>query len=139
MRQISLPIKIGILLGFLFFAHAMVPDSNAWPLIWPVAAGAMAVFLAARSGRLRTFWQGAGAAVKAGAVAGAFFFAATAAALWLLSTASFEPLARTLGADGPIAVNTNVLLSLALTAIIATAVAAISGAAMYPLARRKGV
>ena len=55
MTHLSLPIKVGIFLGLLFFVHALVPNSNAWPLIWPIIAGFMAVWLSARKGRVEGF------------------------------------------------------------------------------------
>lgn len=137
MTRVSLPLKVGIVLGVLFFAHAMVPNSNAWPLIWPLIAGSLGVVLAARRGSVRSFWQGVGVAFKAGAAAGTFFFAATAISLWLLSTRSLEPVARQLGADGPIVLNPAVFIGLAIAALIGAALAALSGAATFPLANRQ--
>ena len=135
MKHLSHPIKLGIFLGLLFFAHALVPNSNAWPLIWPIIAGSMAVWLPARKGRVQGFWRGVSAAAKAGAVAGALFFLTTAVALWLLSNRSFEPVARQLGSDGPVDLSLPVFFGIAVAALIGTALAALSGAATYPLVR----
>jgi hypothetical protein len=137
MTHASLPLKVGVLLGFLFFAHALIPHSNAWPLVWPFIAGALVVVLAAREGRFRSFGQGMAAAVKTGAVAGLFFFAAGAVTLLLLSTRPLEPVARLLGAENGIDFSPAVLVGLAIAALIGVALAALSGAAAYPLASRR--
>lgn len=136
MNHASLPLKVGIVLGLLFFAHALIPNSNAWPLVWPLIAGSLVVVLAAREERVGSFGQGIGVAVKAGATAGLLFFVATAAALWLLSSRALEPVARGLGAEGEISLSPAILAALAIAALIGTGLAALSGAATYPIARR---
>lgn len=137
MKRASLPLKVGIPLGLLFFGHAMVPNSNAWPLIWPLVAGAVVVILAARRGRLAHFWQGLGTAVGAGAAAGMLFFVATVISLWLLSLPALEAVARLFGAAGPLVLNPFTFVGLAAAALIGTALAALSGAATYPFAQRR--
>ena len=137
MTHASLPIKVGALLGFLFFAHALIPNSNAWPLIWPLAAGALAVFLAARRDGAPSFRAGLAAALKAGAVAGLIFFAASALTLLLLSTGPLEPVARQLGAPDGVIITPALFIGLAIAALLGTALATLSGAAAYPFARRR--
>ncbi len=126
--------SIGLAAGVLFFAHALVPDSNAWPIVWPALAGGVAGYRAARE--RPGFLKGVGAAIGAGAIAGLVFLIATAAALTLLGTSAFAPAARALGATGPIAMNEMVLVSLAVAALIGTAGAALAGVATYPVTRR---
>jgi hypothetical protein len=136
MAKVSNALKVGIAGGIAFFAHALVPGSNAWPLLWPALAGMVGVFLAGRNGALG-FWGSVRVGLKAGAVAGAVFFVATAAALWLLSTSRFDSFARQLGAEGPIAVSAPVVTGIAIAALLGLAVAALSGGAAYPLSRSK--
>ncbi len=136
MHRLSTTVSIGLILGLAFFAHAMINNSHAWPLVWPLAAGSLAVAITARKDRLHSFWRGIGLAVKAGSVAGALFFAATLAALALL--ASSEPLGAALGAEGPIVIGLNLVLSLAFAALLGVLLAAMAGAATYPMIRGRG-
>ncbi len=129
--------KIGLLSGFLFFAHAMIPFSHAWPLVWPLLGGVAAVYLVSQRGGAQSFWKGLSASAKVGFAAAAFFFVATAAALFILGQPSFEPVAKSLGAEGGVAVSAPILLSLAFAALIGMAVAMVSGALTYPLVRPK--
>lgn len=132
-KRLSLT-SIGIAAGVLFFAHALVPDSNAWPIIWPAAAGGVAVYR--RSRESHGFFKGIGAAIRTGTIAGLVFVIATAAALALLGTSAFAPLSQALGATGPIVLNEMVLVSLAVAAGVGIAGAALVGVAAYPVTRR---
>ena len=125
---------IGALGGLLFFAHAMIPNSHAWPLLWPAMA---VVAAAARSGAMQAgLMRWVARAAGAGLIAGALFLVATAAALNLLGMPGFGGMARALGANGPVLFNGAVLLSLAVAALIGVIAAALAGAAAYPVARR---
>jgi hypothetical protein len=135
MRNASTPLKVGLVAGIAFYLHAMIPDSNAWPLLWPAAGGAVATILAARRVGRTGFPASVGAGLKAGAVAGVLFFLATAASLLILSSPSLTSVARQLGAEGPINVSAGIVLGLALAAALGTALAALSAGAAYPLAK----
>jgi hypothetical protein len=137
MMHSSLPVRLGVLLGFVFFAHALIPNSNGWPLIWPAMAGAASLITAARRGRIAGFGHGIGLAAKAGAAAGALFFVASALALWLLSTSALQPVAEQLGATAPIVMRPAVLFGLAFAALAGTLLAVLTGAAAYPFASRR--
>ncbi|WP_296719893.1 hypothetical protein [Erythrobacter sp.] len=128
-------VTIGLLSGLLFFVHAMFPFSHAWPLMWLLLGGIAAVYLGTRRRRVQSFAKGVLITAKAGAVAGALFLAATVAALLLLSEPSFDTVAISLGANGQIAVNTPVILSLSFAALIGVIVAVTAGALAYPLVR----
>jgi hypothetical protein len=73
----------GVVAGLAFFAHSMVQNSHAWPLLWAFLAGVAAVLLAGRDEAMN-----AGTAVRTGAVAGAAagltFVLATSVALFAL-------------------------------------------------------
>ena len=125
----------GLTAGPLFFLHALVPNSHAWPMVWPVLGGAAAVILTARRHRLGGFWGGVGSSLKAGALAGLVFLVATAAALLALTMPQLEAAARALGSDGPVVVSTSVLLSLAAVAAGGAALAGLAGAVTFPFAR----
>lgn len=137
MTKTSVPLKVGIVTGFAFFLHAMIPDSNAWPLLWPAAAGALAVLLGLRSGNRSGFWASVRTGLKAGAAAGSIFFVATAVSLWLLSVPGLTPIAGQLGAEGPINISVAVLTGLALAAALGLALSALTAGAAYPFAKSK--
>ncbi len=128
----------GLLAGLLFYLHALIPFSHAWPLLWPLLGGALAVVLAARSedGQV-SLGQGLKLATKAGVVAGLLFFAATLPTLYALAQPAFEHAARILGAvDAPVQVNTAVATGLAVAALLGTAAASLGGLLAVPMARR---
>jgi hypothetical protein len=128
---------VGIAMGFGFFLHALIPHSNAWPMLWPAAAGALSVVLVMRSGQRPAFWESIGIGVKAGTVAGAIFFVATALALWLLSNPALAPLSNQLGAQGPINLSLAVLPALGFAAALGVVLAGLAAGAAYPVSRRR--
>jgi hypothetical protein len=136
MTQLSTAMKVGIVAGIGFFLHAMIPNSNAWPMLWPAAAGMLGVLLTARKGSGLGFWRSLGVGLKTGAVAGAVFFAATVVALGLLSTSGLTPLARQLGADGPINLGA-AMVGIAIAALMGLALSALTAGAAYPIARSR--
>jgi len=119
--RLSATTLIGLVSGLLFFGHAMIDGSHAWPLVWPALGGAAAAMLRARTsgsgGRLAGLRTGG----SVGLVAAAFFFAATAAALAALG------LLGPRGAAG--------LAGLALAGLIGLFLAVLAGTVTYPLAR----
>ena len=116
MRAPSLLIGLGG--GLLFFAHAMINNSHAWPLVWPFLAGALAVW-ASRSGRDASYGADIGKAATAGLLAGAVFIVTTAVTL------------AQLGLSGA-----NSLVGLVFAAAIGLIGAILGGALVHPLARR---
>ena len=122
MTRFTPAVITGIVAGLLFFAHAMINNSHAWPLVWPVAGGAAAVWFAAHRHRLRGFWSGLRAAAGAGALSAALFFAATAAALAALGLLPPERIEPALSA-------------LAVAAALGFALATVAGGLAYPFAR----
>ena len=126
MKQPSPALLAGVIAGLVFFAHAMINDSHAWPMIWPLVAGSGAILLAARKHRLQGFGSGLWIATKAGAIAGALFFATTVAALAAMS--SFNP---------AIAVTGNVVMMLGAVGLSAVVLALLAGAVTFPVARAR--
>ena len=104
--------------GLLFFAHAMINNSHAWPLIWPFLAGALAVWTSPSSHR-RGYGADVGKAAMVGLVAGAIFVLATAVTL------------NQLGLNGQIGI-----AGLAIAAVIGLVGAMLGGALVHPLAKR---
>jgi hypothetical protein len=66
--------------GLLFFAHAMIDNSHAWPLAWPFLAGVLAVWTRRTSGHA-TYGADIGRAAGVGLIAGMVFILGTAIAL----------------------------------------------------------
>ncbi|HEX9950661.1 MAG TPA: hypothetical protein VGB53_02755 [Rubricoccaceae bacterium] len=135
LRRLSPSAVAGLAAGLLFFLHALVPNSHAWPMVWPVLGGIAAVTLAARRHRLEGFWSSVASSLKAGALAGLVFLVTTAAALFVLSLPQLEAAARTLGSDGPVIVSGSVLVGLAAVAAGGALLAGLAGAVTFPFAR----
>jgi hypothetical protein len=136
MRRLSPAVLAGIGSGLLFYANALIPDSHAWPLVWPVAGGAAAVVLARRAGR-----QGSalGTGALAGAIAGAVFLVASIPTLFLLSRPSMAGVTRLLGGNGPLVLTGSMLVAIAAAAAIGIPSGAIGGIAGRLVARPRAV
>jgi hypothetical protein len=104
--------------GLLFFAHAMINNSHAWPLVWPFLAGGLAVWTSRARGRA-SYGADIGKAAFVGLVAGAVFILTTTVALGQL------------GLSGGIG-----LVGLVFAAVIGLVGAMLGGALIHPLARR---
>ena len=132
------PLWTGAAAGVLFYLNALVPYSHAWPLLWPLAGGALAVVLAARhQADGLTAGDGLRRGLVAGGVAGLLFFVATVPTLYALSLPRFAHAADLLGAtDGPVSVTMAVVAGMAVAGLIGTAAAVFGGMAAVPLARR---
>jgi hypothetical protein len=113
----------GVVAGLLFFGHAMINNSQAWPLVWPFVGGAAAVVLAARRHRLQGFWSGLRAGAGSGALSAALFFATTVVALKALNLIPPDRFGA-------------VAALLAVAAGIGFVLATVGGALSYPFARR---
>ncbi len=102
----------------LFFAHAMINNSHAWPLVWPFLAGVLAVWTSRKGGHA-TYGADIRRAAATGLIAGVVFVLATAVAL------------SQLGLGGG-----NRMIGLAIAAAIGLVGAMLGGALVHPLARR---
>ncbi len=128
----------GLLAGVLFYLHALIPYSHAWPLLWPLLGGALAVYLAARrrEGPL-SVGQGLKLGAEAGGIAGLLFFLASLPTLYVLAQPAFERAARILGAtDAPVQVNAAVAVGLAFAALLGLAAALLGSLLALPVAKR---
>src|ERR1051325_1661082 len=72
LRRIVL--ETGIVGGILFTAHASIPYSESWPMIWPALAGGTAVWFATREPHPHRWRTGLLAALLTGVVTGAIAF-----------------------------------------------------------------
>jgi hypothetical protein len=127
-RPSTTSLAAGLVAGAALFAHALVQNSQAWPLLWPLLGGLTAVLLGRRG--ITSF----GAAVRAGAltglIAGLVFFAVTAIALLILEVPT-EAAQAVEGRSGPF------LVGLAITSVLAAIVGAVGGAAGWAIAKRR--
>lgn len=138
MRLRSSPAVVaGVSAGLLFFAHALVPYSRAWPLMWPLLGGVAAAALASGRGRRIGAWARVRVGAAAGAIAGGVFLALTLAALYLLAQPGMEGTARILGAMAPVVVAPALAVALALAALIGVAASALGGVAGGWVARHR--
>lgn len=135
MRHLSPTITTGLFAGLFFFLHALIPNSHAWPMLWPLLGGVITVILAARRHRLKSFWGSIRRSIKAGSLAGIIFLAFTLATLSLLGLPQLESVARALGAESTNMVTGSVILSLAAVAALGALLAAIAGALTFPVIR----
>ena len=129
MHRLSPATLAGVASGLLFYLHALVPNSHAWPLVWPALGGAAAVVLASRRADRERSALGTGA--RAGAVAALVFLATTVPTLLLLTLPQMTGVTRLLGGDGTLVVTGSVVI-----ALVAAAVVGIPGAALGGLAGR---
>ena len=134
--RVSPAMAAGLTAGVLFFAHAMVPYSRAWPLLWPLLGGVAAAALASRGAQL-SGGQRARVGASAGAVAGLVSLLATAAALYVISLPRMEGIAGLFSAVEPIAFNPALLVALGVAAVVGIAAGALGGAAGGALGRRR--
>ena len=126
----------GLLAGGLFFLHALLPNSHAWPLVWPLLGGVLAVVLSARRRTQAVgFWNGMGVGARTGLVAAGLFLVASAVAVYVLSLPPMAQAARTLGADGPLVITSSVFAGLGLAAALGVAVSALASAFASPFVR----
>jgi len=133
MRRLSPATLAGVASGLLFYLNALIPNSHAWPLVWPALGGAAAVVLASRRAGPR---QGAlGTGLRAGAVSAAVFVLATVPTLLLLSLPSLASVDRLLGGDGRLVMTGSMLLALAAAAAIGIPGSAVGALAARPFAR----
>jgi hypothetical protein len=101
-RQLTGTVPVGLLIGILFSAHSAVPDTQAWPLIWPAVGGAAAVVLCAKCGNRPGNFAGTGA--KTGSASALVFSVAGVSLLWWVEAPDFEARVGIVGAGAGIAV-----------------------------------
>jgi hypothetical protein len=137
MRRLSPATLAGVASGVLFYLHAMVPYSHAWPLVWPVLGGAAAVVLAARRADAHHGALATGA--RAGAVAAGVFLVMTIPTLLLLSLPRLAEVAKMLGGNGPLVMTGSMLVALAVAASFSIPGAVLGGLAGRLVARPRTV
>jgi hypothetical protein len=135
--SVSQTIQAGCVAGALFYLHALLPNSHAFPLIWPLLGGAFAVYLAMRRRGEVPGQMAIKTAIGAGAVAAALFLGATIPTLHALNAPVLTPLARALGAAGQVPVTGTAVSALAVASGIALVMAGLGGLLALPLVRSR--
>jgi hypothetical protein len=137
MRSLSsATVRAGFLAGALLFANALLPNSHAYPFIWPLLGGAVALMWAGRHNvsRLsagRTLGIGAGVGTLAAIVA----IAAALPTYAFLTTAAGIPVVRALGGTGPLPASPVAIRALALVLLLAIPASVIGSIVARPFAR----
>jgi hypothetical protein len=129
-------VRFGLAAGLLLYAHAWIPNSHAYPFVWPLLGGAAAIWWTARhaAGRLpvgRTARIGAEVGLIAAVVA---LVLAVPTYVFLTSSAG-GPVARALGVPGPLPWSPRALEALALALLVAVPAALLGSAVIRPFAR----
>lgn len=135
MNRRSPVLVVGLVAGFLFLGHALINNSHAWPMIWPILAGSAAVAIAARRERLGRFASGIGIAAKTGAVASLLFLVGSVAAVALIDGS--ETAARLWGVEGQSLFRPAAIVAIGFVALAGVVLAAVAGAFTFPVVRTR--
>lgn len=136
MKNSSVVLKIGIVAGFLFFLHALIPNSHAWPLIWPFLGGIVLMVYLKDRVNLQNYWQAAKPLLKVGLISAGIFFVFTLLVLFLLNIPGMEGVSEYLGADGPVTVNSSVVVGLLIASGLGIVLSVVSGSIAYPFLKK---
>jgi len=137
MRRHSPATLAGVAAGLLFYLNALLPNSHAWPLLWPALGGAVAVVLAARRADAGHGALATGA--RAGLVAAGVFLLATVPTLYVLTFPQLRSVAEMLGGSGPLVITGSLIVALAVAAALGIPGAALGGLAGRMVARPRAV
>ena len=129
-------LRFGFAAGLLLYANALLPNSHAYPFVWPLIGGAVALWSATRHSTKRliagsTLWLGAGVGLLAAIVA----VIAVVPTYALLTRAAGGPLARALGAPGPLPWSPRAREVFALVLLLAIPAALLGSVVARPFAR----
>lgn len=136
MKNSSVVFKIGILAGFLFFLHALIPNSHAWPLIWPFLAGIFLMVYLKNKINLENYLQAAKPLLKVGLISAGIFFVFTLLVLLLLNIPVMEGVSEFLSAEGPVVINSSVVVGLLIAAGLGIVLSMLSGSVLYPFLKK---
>lgn len=131
MRNLAVHVKIGILAGILFFLHALIPYSDAWPMIWQGIAAAVLVIWLMKSGKDVQYRKTAKRLFQTGLISSAIFVVCTAAVLFTLTFPSMNVFASFPGAEGEIVFNATLISGLLMASAIGVVVMLVIGSLTY--------
>ena len=132
-RTFTPALRAGLAGGSLLYLHGLFPDTHAYPLVWPLLAGAVALWLATGEPARRPRWRGLATASVAGVLAGVLAFVAFSVTLLALRQPVLASTARALGASGPLPSPQTVIPALALVVAMAIPAALLGGLLTLPL------
>lgn len=136
MKISSVVFKIGILAGFLFFLHALIPNSHAWPLTWPFLGGVFLMVYLKNQVKLENYLQAAKPLLKVGLISAGIFFVFTLLVLFLLNIPGMEGASEFLGAEGPVIINSSVVVGLLIASGLGIVLSLVSGSVLYPFLKK---
>lgn len=122
-------LEAGIIGGLLFTIHVSIPNCGAWPWIWPVLAGATAVWRATHESQPHRWRTGLVAALGTGIVTGVIAFVGVATVVYVVVHTGIVPALRPTGVSFPAAGIGGMAASLAATDVV---VAFLGGVLMLP-------
>jgi hypothetical protein len=90
-------LSAGLTAGFMFFAHAAINGSGAWPLLWPLLGGVMTAVLCLKDRGLLKVRRGAWLGLRAGLLAGLLFAIGGATLVWASDSLTLDSRLHVLG------------------------------------------
>jgi hypothetical protein len=85
------PAQLGIMGGLLLFLHGLFPNTHAYPLIWPVLAGAVTLWIAASAKSEHRVWHSIKAVLSTGLISALVALPLFVGALFLLMRVLVRP------------------------------------------------
>jgi hypothetical protein len=132
----SRSVLVGLAAGLLFFAHAFLIESQAWPLIWPFLGGLFSLSLsAAMATDHPTVRDALGAAARAGLACGGVFFVLSSVLLLAAGMPVFEAAAASLETEEAVMFTASMFLPLLITASVGFACSLFAGVLVGPMVR----
>jgi hypothetical protein len=123
----SAVLRVGIAGGILSFLTGFIPNSRAFPMIWPFVTGAVAFWIATSDGAVHHVRRGMSAALKAGSIAALVSFIGVTVTLFVIQRSVFDDVTRSAGLPGMAAIGVVAEIGIAVTCIVGI-VAALLGA-----------
>jgi hypothetical protein len=130
-------VRAGLIAGALLYGNALMPNSHAYPFIWPVLGGATALVWVGRHSASRlSAGRMLGIGAKVGTLAAIVAIVAALPTYAFLTTAAGAPVVRALGGTGPLPISSVAIRTLALALLLAVPAAVFGSIVARPFARR---
>ncbi len=135
----STTMRAGLFGGALLYLHALLPNSHAYPFIWPLLGGALALYWGmSRSGSGVSLSRTVGIGVTTGTIAALVAVAAVVPTYLFLTTEASTSVGRLLGGAGPLPYSPAALRALLLVMLLAVPAALLGSVVTWPFARARG-
>ena len=127
---------VGLIAGLLFSLHSLLPHSYLYPLIWPLLAGGLAVYIASRrTGALTEKARQVVLAAGTGAVAAVAFLFVSITTIYAFSAMASLPRGPALAANQTAHITPSMVVNVVIVALFFVPVAAIGGILARPILR----